>query len=73
VQEANKPNRYARRHPEAGVHPLAYKVDHAAGLLDCSRAFVYKLIAAGKLRTVKINNARRIPHDEITRLLEEGC
>lgn len=38
-----------------------------------SRSTVYKLIAAGKLRTVTIAGRRLIPGDEAQRLYREGC
>jgi len=48
---------------------IAYKVEHAADLLDCSRAYLYKLIALGKIRTVDLEGrTRRIPHSELERL-----
>lgn len=52
---------------------LAYKVETTARLLDCSRAFVYKLIAEGRLRTVKIGRSRRVPRQEIERLLGDAA
>jgi len=48
----------------------------AAEALGISRAFLYKLIALGRIRTVRIGRARRIPAEELQRfvreLLEEG-
>ncbi|MBI3143751.1 MAG: helix-turn-helix domain-containing protein [Pseudogulbenkiania sp.] len=52
---------------------LAYTVPHAARVLDVSRSFLYKLMAAGQLRYVLFGTERRIPFDEVQRLAKEGC
>lgn len=52
---------------------FAYKVERAARLLDCSRAFLYQQIAKGNIATVKIGSARRIPHAELERIAREGA
>jgi excisionase family DNA binding protein len=50
---------------------IAYKVEHAARLLDYSRAHLYNLIADGELKSVKLGAARRITRTEIDRNLSE--
>jgi excisionase family DNA binding protein len=41
---------------------LLHTVPHAAQLLDIGVSTVWKLIAEGKLPTVRIGRSRRIPH-----------
>ncbi len=43
-----------------------------AEFLKVNRPTVYNLMARGKLRSVKIGGARRIPWAEVRRTLEEG-
>jgi excisionase family DNA binding protein len=50
---------------------IAYKVEHAARLLECSRAHLYNLIARGELRSIKLETARRITRAEIDRYVAE--
>jgi excisionase family DNA binding protein len=59
--------------PKTGVDDLtiAYKIEHAARLLDCSRAHLYNLIARGELNSIKLGAARRITRAEIDRYLAE--
>ena len=51
------------------LRPAAYSVLGAAKQLTLSRATVYNLINAGKLRSVQIGRRRIIPASEIDRLL----
>jgi hypothetical protein len=44
---------YLQRYEDAPAAPLLYKVSDAVWLLRMSRAFIYKQIKAGRLRTVK--------------------
>jgi excisionase family DNA binding protein len=60
--------------PPAGLLALApflVDVPTAARLLACSRGFLYELIAAGEIPTVKLGRARRIPVDELRRYVAE--
>lgn len=41
---------------------LLHSVDDAARLLSVSRANLYRLMRDGRVRSVKIGRARRIPH-----------
>lgn len=50
----------------------AYNVNEAAAAYRLSRSTLYKLMAAGKLRTVKIGGRRLIPVDSIEALLAGG-
>lgn len=51
---------------------LAYKPQAAADALDISRAQLYRLIAAGAIRTVTIGRSRRIPRAELERIVADG-
>lgn len=54
--------------------PLLLKVDDAAHRLNISRAQIYRLMAAGELRSVSIGTARRVPaaalDEYVARLVE---
>jgi excisionase family DNA binding protein len=41
--------------------PLLYRPEEAAELLGCGRAYVYQLLAAGAIKSVKVGRLRRIP------------
>jgi excisionase family DNA binding protein len=60
----------ARAKGDNGAAPdrLLHTVPHAAQLLDISVSTVWKLIAEGKLPTVRIGRSRRIPHEALVRL-----
>jgi excisionase family DNA binding protein len=49
----------------------AYSVDQVCVILGLSKPTVYKLIGAGRLRSVLIGRRRVIPKGEIDRLLAE--
>ena len=51
---------------------LVIRVSSASRMLDCSRAHLYNLIAAGKIASVKIGDSRRIPRSEVERLARHG-
>jgi len=55
---------------EKPLSKLLYTTAGAAEILELSRATVYKEIAAGRLRVVKIGAATRIPADELKRYVE---
>jgi excisionase family DNA binding protein len=48
---------------------LAYTVKEAASKLSLSRSFLYELIHAGKIETVKIGRSRRITLAQLTEFL----
>ena len=50
---------------------LFYRIPEAAQMLGVSRAFLYREIAAGRLKTVKLGAATRIPADELRRYVEQ--
>jgi excisionase family DNA binding protein len=51
---------------------LAYRVGEAAKVMSVSSATIYRLIAAGKLKTVKIGGIRLVPARALRRLTEKG-
>jgi excisionase family DNA binding protein len=58
--------------PPAALKPnevRAFHVKTAAALYGLSRSSLYKLMAAGKLRTVKVGGRRLIPRDAIEALI----
>jgi excisionase family DNA binding protein len=50
--------------------PSLLKLDQVATDLNVSKTTVYELIRSGKLQTVKIGKAVRVPTAEIARLIE---
>jgi excisionase family DNA binding protein len=52
---------------------LVYSIQEAAHACGLSRATLYRLIAAGKLRTVKVGARRLVPVEAIDALLREGA
>lgn len=51
---------------------LAYRIPHAAELLDIGKSQLYKLMEAGLVRYIFIASDRRVTHEEIERILAEG-
>jgi excisionase family DNA binding protein len=51
--------------------PLLLKVEEAARELALSRAAVYTLLAQGRIPSIKIGGARRIPLDALRRWVAE--
>jgi excisionase family DNA binding protein len=61
--------------PRETVHPdqkRAFHVNEASGVYGWSRSTIYKMIKAGKLRTVKIGGRRLIPRDALESLIAEA-
>jgi len=54
----------------AGPEPLLVDAEGAARVLGVGRTTVYKLIADGDLRGVKIGRSRRFPLTELQALVE---
>lgn len=55
--------------------PLLYRVRDAAAMLGLGPSKTWELIARGELESVKIDGARRVPHEAIVsyvRHLREG-
>jgi excisionase family DNA binding protein len=50
----------------------ALRIKEAATLYGISRSTIYKIMAAGTLRTVKIGGRRLIPRDALEALISEG-
>jgi excisionase family DNA binding protein len=51
----------------------AYQVDEFCAAVRISRASLYKLMKAGRIKTVTIGGRRLIPVDEAERMLREGA
>ncbi len=49
---------------------MAYRVDDASIVSGLSRSTIYELMAAQKLRTIKIGGRRLIPRDALEALLQ---
>jgi excisionase family DNA binding protein len=50
----------------------ALRINEASTLYGISRSTIYKMRAAGTLRTVKIGGRRLIPRDALEALISEG-
>jgi excisionase family DNA binding protein len=51
----------------------ALRINEASSLYGISRSTIYKIMAAGTLRTVKIGGRRLIPRDALEDLLNGGA
>jgi excisionase family DNA binding protein len=51
---------------------LAYRVDDAAKSIGISRATLYRWIASGKLKTVKVGAVRLVSAKALHSLIERG-
>jgi excisionase family DNA binding protein len=51
------------------VRKLLLRVDEAAAALGVSRASMYRLLAAGRLRAVRVGRSTRIPAAELERFV----
>lgn len=51
----------------------ALSVDETARVMGLCRASVYRAIAAGKLKTIKLGARRLIPSEAIDALLRDGA
>lgn len=49
---------------------LAYRIEDVVKIIRLSRVSIYKLIADGKLRTVKVGGCRLVPASALRDLLE---
>jgi excisionase family DNA binding protein len=47
--------------------------DALKGLGNVSRSLFYKLVASGRIRTVKVGRLRKTPRSEIARITREGA
>lgn len=52
--------------------PLAHQINAACGRLGIGRTALYKLIADGQLRTVKIAGRVLVPESELQRVVAEA-
>jgi excisionase family DNA binding protein len=55
--------------PRNDSHRRAYQINEAVAAYRVSRSTLYKLMAAGKLRSVKLRGRRLIPVEAIEALL----
>ncbi len=55
------------------IERRAYRVNEACAAFRISRSTIYKLMAAGKLRTVRIAGRRLIPAEAAEALLRGGA
>lgn len=55
--------------PNTMPRRLAHPINEAAQLLAVDRSTVYKLIARGDLRPVRVGSRQRIPAEQLERLL----
>ena len=70
-----------RRRPATGAspggpeieQPLAFTKARLAQALGVSERHIQRLVAAGKIRTIPIGRAVRIPGEEVSRILREGA
>jgi excisionase family DNA binding protein len=51
---------------------LAYRIEDAAKSVGLSRVTIYKLIAEGKLKTVRVGRCRLVPASALRELAEKG-
>ncbi|GIV16019.1 MAG: hypothetical protein KatS3mg022_3416 [Armatimonadota bacterium] len=52
---------------------LLLKMTEAAEMLSVSRANFYRLVSDGRIRTVRLGRARRVPVDELRRFVDDLC
>jgi len=58
--------------PNSNETKRALRINEASALYGISRSTIYKIMAAGTLRTVKIGGRRLIPRDALEALIAEG-
>ena len=58
--------------PTGSEHVVLYKIKEAAEILRISHKLLYDWAYQGKIATVKLGRARRVPASEIDRLIREG-
>jgi len=59
-----------RNPPQKTAEVLAYRIADAVAVSGLSRTTIYALMAAGKLRTVKIGGRRLVPRAALAELLQ---
>jgi excisionase family DNA binding protein len=60
------------RAPSDELRPMAWRINDAARLLSVSRATIYLLARAGKLKLIRVAGRTLIPDSEVLRLANEG-
>lgn len=61
--------RHVEPHTNKTPRRLAHPINEAAELLAVDRSTVYKLIARGELRPVRVGSRQRIPAEQLERLV----
>lgn len=61
--------RHMEPHTNTMPRRLAHPINEAAELLAVDRSTVYKLIARGELRPVRVGSRQRIPAEQLERLV----
>lgn len=56
--------------PLAGRARLLYSAEEAAELLGIGRTFMFELLAAGEIESMKVGKRRKIPCDALTSYIE---
>jgi excisionase family DNA binding protein len=51
---------------------LAYRISEAAQIISVSRKTIYRLIAAGRLKTIYLGRVRLVPATALRALIETG-
>lgn len=59
--------------PSPDVSRMAYSITEARTALGIGQSTIYQLIAAGKLRTVKVGGRRLVPSEALAELLAGGA
>jgi excisionase family DNA binding protein len=56
--------------PTPGGSRLLYSVPEAARLLGVGRTYMFRLIAAGEIESIKVGKLRKIPRDALGRYID---
>jgi len=57
--------------PQAERSRLLYSVAEAASLLGVGRTYMFRLIAAGEVESIKVGKLRKIPRDALARYIDQ--
>jgi excisionase family DNA binding protein len=52
---------------------LLYSVTEAARLLGVGRTYMFRLIAAGEIESIKVGKLRKVPCDALGRYIDQRC
>lgn len=62
-----------QRTNNTGSAPLAFRVRPFCQTVGIGKSTFYKLVTAGKIKTIVIGGRRLVPAEEAQRLVREGC